>query len=118
MEVAKLGHNIFFTGQAGTGKSYVIGAIVDWLRRCNKSFIVLCFSGISCTVYKGHGIKAVTVHSHYALITADLPWMALIQRSISQPQQKLQILNASTVIWDEASMSSGRVFEVANAIHA
>ncbi len=78
MEVAKLGHNIFFTGQAGTGKSYLIGAIVDWLCRCDKSFVVLCSSGISCAVYKGHGTKAVTVHSHYALITADLPWMVFI----------------------------------------
>ena len=25
LEVAKLGHNIFFTGEAGTGKSYLIG---------------------------------------------------------------------------------------------
>ena len=45
LEVAKLGHNIFFTGEAGTGKSYLIGAIVDWLRKSNKTFTVMCLSG-------------------------------------------------------------------------
>ena len=117
LEVAKLGHNIFFTGEAGTGKSYLIGAIVDWLRKSNKTFTVMCSSGIACTVHKAHDIKAVTVHSHYALDTADLPWRALIQRSISQPHQRQRILNSNTIIWDEASMSSGRVFEITNAIH-
>ena len=42
LEVAKLGHNIFFTGEAGTGKTFLIGAIVEWLRKSNKTFTVMC----------------------------------------------------------------------------
>ena len=57
------------------------------------------------------------MHSYYGLQTADLPWLNVVKRSCSNNlvMQRLQAVHA--IIWDEASMSSQRVFELANAIH-
>jgi len=75
------GHNILITGQAGTGKSFLVNEIVKQLRLHNKSVAVICSSGLSCTVYDNTaGLNASTVHSFYGLQTADLPNNCVIER--------------------------------------
>lgn len=49
--IATNAHNIFITGQAGTGKSTIVSCIVANLWTQNKNVSVVCASGISCTVY-------------------------------------------------------------------
>ena len=41
----------------------------------------------------------------------------VIERSISIPHCVTKIKAADTIIWDEAGMSSKRIFQLVNAIH-
>ena len=96
--------NLFVTGQAGTGKSFLVVSIVKSLRSRGRKVVVVCASGISCSVYGD--LKSRTVHSLYALGTVDMPSQMVITRAASMPHRMQEILAADTIIWDEAGMSS------------
>ena len=116
MKTALAGHNLLLSGQAGTGKSFVVDGMVSELRRCGRKVVVVCSSGISCSVY-GDGVKSLTVHSFYGLQTADMPSNMVIARAASVPRIVARIKDADTIIWDEAGMSSKRIFQLINALH-
>ena len=107
---------MLLSGQAGTGKSYVVRGLVASLRHLRRKVVVVCASGISTSVY-GDAIKSSTVHSHYALQTADMPAEMVVARATSIPHCVARMKAAETVIWDEAGMSSKRIFQLVNAIH-
>ena len=116
LETALAGHNLLLSGQAGTGKSFVVEGLVRELRRCGRRVVVVCSSGISSSVY-GDGVKSSTVHSQYALQTADMPAEMVVARAIAIPHVVGRIKEVDTIIWDEAGMSSKRIFQLVNAIH-
>lgn len=116
IRTAEAGHNLLLAGQAGTGKSHVVKGLVRKLQSRGRKVVVVCSSGISTSVY-GDGVKSSTVHLHYALQTADLPAELVVARATALPHCVSRIKAADTIIWDEAGMSSKRIFELVNAIH-
>ena len=62
------------------------------------------------------GIES-TVHSFYGLMTADLPWRQLIGRSLANSAVCNRVRAIDVIIWDEATMSSQRKFELVNCLH-
>ena len=74
---------MLMTGQAGTGKSFLVSEITKKLRRLNKSVAVISSSGMSCTVYDQSGLNVSTVHSFYGLQTADLPHEQVVERAVA-----------------------------------
>ena len=59
--------NVFFTGAAGTGKSTVLKALVDFLRKMSATVAVIAPSGIAAV---GLNVGASTLHT-YAAWTVD-----------------------------------------------
>lgn len=116
MKTAESGHNLLLAGQAGTGKSYVVEGLDRKIQNLKRKVVVVCSSGISSSVY-GDSIKSSTVHSHYALQTADMPAELVVDRTTSIPHCVARIKAVDTTIWDEVGMSSKRIFELVNAIH-
>ena len=90
--------------------------MVRKLRSCGRKVVVVSSSGISCSVF-GDGIKSSTVHTHYALQTADMPTEMVVARATWMHHCVSRIKAADTIIWDEAGMSSRCIFELVNAIH-
>ena len=43
-----MGHNVLITGQAGTGKSYIIGHLKKRLSEMGKNVSVTASTGIAC----------------------------------------------------------------------
>ena len=115
VSVASKGHNLLITGQAGTGKSTVVEEIIANGKAAGLKVVVVCSSGIACTVYDS-GV-ASTVHSNYGLGVADLPWKQLVERSSLDSTVIKRVKACDVLIWDEASMSSQRMLELVNAIH-
>ena len=76
---------------------------------------MICLSGIACQVFD-HG-TASTVHSFYGLSTAGLPWCQLVDRSLGNSLIRERVKALDVIIWDEASMSSRRMFELVNFPH-
>ena len=111
------GHNVFITGQAGTGKSFLVKNIFrNFIQRAISCEIV-CSSGVAGTVYNDLGAPISTVHAFYGLETADLPCKQVIERATCNNLVRERLKEVQCIIWDEASMSSRRVFEIANFIH-
>ena len=71
--------------------------------------MVVCSSGISCSVY-GDGVKSLTIHPFYGLLTAIMPSKMVIDRAASVPRIVARIKDVDTINWDEAGMSSKRIF--------
>ena len=114
VDAALTGHNVCIFGRAGVGKTTVVEKIKKILTSRGKKCQIVCSSGISCDAYDG---LASTVHSHYGLQTAELPFPLLLERSLSRNNVVEQIRDVDVLVWDEISMSSSRVFELVNAIH-
>ena len=76
---------------------------------------VICSSGIACQVFDRG--TASTVHSFYGLSTAELPWRQLLDRSLANLLIRDRVKALDVIIWDEASMSSKRMFELVNFLH-
>lgn len=76
-----------------------------------------CSSGIAGIFYGDITATVPTVHSFYGLQTADLPWRDVVNRATASNQVRDKIRGAGCIIWDEASMSSRRILEIANYIH-
>ena len=88
VKFAAEGHNLLITGQSGAGKSEVYDRGV-----------------------------ASTVHSFYGLLTAKLPWRQVIDRSMGNSVVCDHVKAIDLILWDEASMSSQRMFELVNVLH-
>jgi len=116
LDIVERGHNLLVTGQAGTGKSFLVRTMYDRLKDQGKKVEIVCASGIAGSVYSDK-IRTSTVHACYGLRTADLPSKLVIERAVSNNLVEERIKRVDTVIWDEVSMSSRRVFELVNGIH-
>ena len=113
--VVQSGHNALITGKAGTGKSFLVQEIFKSLVRSGKRVRIVCSSGIAGRVYTE--TNACTVHSFYRLRTAELQWKQLVERSCRDSQTVQNNQSLDCLIWDEVSMSSRRMLELANSIH-
>ena len=114
-QFARTGHNLLITGQAGTGKSWVVNTIRDDCKQRGKKVALVCSSGIACQVYE-RGIAA-TAHSYYGLGAEDMPSESLIARAVSDKRVRERLHQVDVIIWDEASMSRARMLVLANALH-
>ncbi|CAB3996517.1 ATP-dependent DNA helicase PIF1 [Paramuricea clavata] len=118
LNAAVNGHNVFITGQGGTGKSFLAKEIYKQLTLGGKKVAIVCSTGIACKAYKNITNSAVrTVHSFYGLGIADLPWPSVVDRSLSNNLVRERVQSHDCIIWDEIGMVSRRVFEIANMIH-
>lgn len=73
------GLNLLIMGKAGVGKTEVVKHIIATVNARGRNVSIVCSTGIARQVYD-HGI-ALTVHSFYGLMTADLLWHQVIKKS-------------------------------------
>ena len=116
LKAALSGHNVFITGQAGTGKSFLVKEILQQLEQSGKNVAIISSTGISGTHNKDLKNPVPTVHSFYGIGTGDLPWQLRVQKASSNNLIQEQLRKVDCLIWDEASMTSGRTFEICNVI--
>lgn len=58
LEILKLGHNVFLTGAAGSGKTYLLNQYIQYLKSKNIKAAVTASTGIAATHMNG-----ITIHS-------------------------------------------------------
>lgn len=93
----------------------MVKARIGKAKEAGKKIGVICSSGIACQVYD-RGVVS-TVHSFYGLSTAELPWRQVIDRSAENSVVRNRVKALDIIVWDEASMSSQRMFELVNFLH-
>lgn len=102
IEILKSGQNVFLSGEAGTGKSYVIEQFIKYLDKIGKKYAVAAPTGLAA-----QNLGGVTLHRTFGLPIGPL----------TQPGNMKNIKSAEVLIIDEISMCRVDLFRaIANAL--
>lgn len=109
LELVKRGNNVFFTGHAGTGKSFTLEAVIEELRtryahRFSSAVAITATTGIAASHIGGQTLNAalgIGAVNHYR----DFASMA------GNAQVRQRIRGWEVLIVDEVSMLSAEMFE-------
>lgn len=102
-------HNVFLTGEAGSGKSFVIR---EFLKGKNpKTFPSLASTGAAAVLIGGR-----TFHSFLGLGVFEGGPMAVIERASADKKIRKRLNQIEGMVVDEISMLSGEVLHVAEQI--
>lgn len=111
LNLLKSGRNIFLTGQAGSGKTFVINEYVRRLWSCGIQVAITASTGIAAT-----HIGGVTLHSRSGIGIKD----ELTDRDMELLQQKehlhKNINKAKVLIIDEVSMLSANTLDMVDRV--
>jgi len=108
LNIVKNGYNLFLTGSAGTGKSYTLKGIINYLETKNKNYGLTALTGCAAVLINGQ-----TIHSFlYLGISRNLDD---IYSNLCKYKGKLNNLKKLEVlIIDEISMMDNELFELIN----
>jgi ATP-dependent DNA helicase PIF1 len=111
LEILKMGYNVFLTGPAGSGKTYLLNQYIQYLKSKNAAVAVTASTGIVATHLNGK-----TIHSWSGLGVRD----ALDEKSLKRISHKRQlqnrILKTKTLIIDEISMLHAHQLDMVDMI--
>lgn len=102
-EIMKGNTNIFLSGKAGTGKSYLLNEYIAWAQSERLNVVVCATTGIAAT-----NIKGTTAHRFFKIPIGFI---------FTDPPSNAKVNNADVIIIDEISMCRIDMFEyIAKAI--
>jgi ATP-dependent DNA helicase PIF1 len=112
-ELFKNGDNLLMLGVGGTGKSFLIKTMEEYIKtNCrNKNMYVCSTTGISA-----YNIGGMTIHSFMGIGTGEMPVDVLIKRIKRRKMYKERIMRCDILVIDEVSMLSAELFEKLNII--
>lgn len=99
LEILKMGHNVFLTGPAGSGKTYVLSKYIEYLKSKHISVAVTASTGIAATHLNGK-----TIHSWSGLGIKQTLDEKSLHRISRNGRFGSRILKTKTLIIDEISM--------------
>lgn len=114
IDLAKKGHNIFLTGQGGTGKSYVLSHFMNEVK--TKTVALTAMTGCAALLLADSGQKATTLHSWASVGLAKDPVSKLISSIRKSSRSMKRWLLTDILIVDEVSMMPPDFFEKLDAI--
>jgi ATP-dependent DNA helicase PIF1 len=100
------GANILLTGSAGTGKSYTIKYIIEYLKENNKKFAVTATTGTAAVMIGGQ-----TLHSFLGLGHGRASTKEIYNNILRNKKKYDNISCIDTLIIDEVSMLDKDLFE-------
>jgi len=115
LKVMQSGHNVFITGGAGTGKSYLLGLFREWHDRKKSGLVVTAPTGIAALNVQGR-----TIHSAFKLPPTRMnieEWKATYTRDRKKASYiRLSILKIKTLVIDEISMVHADTLDLIDGI--
>ena len=107
LNLLKAGYNIFMTGSAGTGKTYLLKQFITYLQERKIYPTVVAPTGIASSHLKGQ-----TIHSFFALGIRDtVVDNGYVQFLLEKSYLKSRFSKLKILIIDEISMVSPEIFE-------
>lgn len=101
------GENIYLAGNAGTGKSYLIKAFIEYCEKNKINILKSASTGIAAV-----GIEGVTVHSLFKLGGDDLHTVNLVKEVTGLPGKVKKVLEVADILLiDEISMMRIDLFD-------
>lgn len=111
INAAKEGKNFFLTGSAGTGKSFVVKAIIRELRANGKEVAVTASTGCAAV-----GIGGGTIHSLSGVGLGMDTIERLRRKGRTDERLRKRFLNLHTLVIDEISMIDTFLFDKIEAV--
>lgn len=111
LDLLVMGENIFLTGQAGSGKTYLLNKYVGFLKKNKIPVAVTASTGIAAT-----HIGGITIHSWSGIGIKNTLSEKHLLRIISNPRIRIQIESAKVLVIDEISMLHSYRLDMINKI--
>ena len=108
LQAVQSGKNIFLTGPAGSGKSFLIRAIVEWAQTHGKIISITAMTGCAALLL---GNKAKTLHSWASIGLGRDSADTLAASILKHPTSKRKWKRTEILIIDEISMMSPDLYE-------
>ncbi|MDQ5957208.1 MAG: ATP-dependent helicase [Patescibacteria group bacterium] len=99
LDIMKLGHNVFLTGAAGTGKTYVLNEFIKYLQKHSINHTVTASTGLAAT-----HIGGITIHSFSGIGIKNRLSTWDIEILTQNEKLNKRINNIKVIIIDEISM--------------
>lgn len=111
LNLALKGHNFIITGQAGTGKTFLLQKIVGLLTSQGKSAGIVCSTGLACSNFPPK-YRAKTLHSWSGFGDCRHPRDILLDRITKNDDYSATLqryLSTQVLVIDEISMISSKL---------
>src|SRR5579862_4194903 len=110
-DLLKMGKNIFLTGAAGAGKTYLLNKYINYLREHNVEVAVTASTGVAATHLQGS-----TIHSWSGIGIKDNLNEKDLEKLVTKSQVKRNYKKTKVLIIDEISMLHKHQLEMIDMI--
>jgi ATP-dependent exoDNAse (exonuclease V) alpha subunit len=111
LNLLKLGHNVYLTGPAGSGKTHLLNQYIDYLKQQKVSVGITASTGIAATHMGGS-----TIHSWSGMGIRDTIATPEIHDLMKRSYLRKRFLLAKVLIIDEVSMLHAHQLDIVDAI--
>ena len=111
LDILKLGNNVFLTGPAGSGKTYLLNQYIQYLKDKKIAVAVTASTGIASTHMNGQ-----TIHSWSGMGIKDVFTEADFSNLNKRSFYKRRIKKAKVLIIDEISMLHSHQLDIVSSI--
>ncbi len=102
LKILKKGHNVFLTGAAGSGKTYLLNAYIQFLKSRGINIGITASTGIAATHMEG-----ITIHSWAGIGILQTATNQQIEEIVGKKRIAKRMQKTQTLIIDEISMLDG-----------
>ncbi|MDO8260552.1 MAG: PIF1 family DEAD/DEAH box helicase [Candidatus Magasanikbacteria bacterium] len=111
LKALKLGYNIFLTGAAGSGKTFVLNKYIDYLKNKGIGVAITASTGIAATHMNG-----ITIHAWSGMGIREELRESDFKKIARSARVRRRLKNAKVLIIDEVSMLQARQLDMVDAI--
>lgn len=102
LDILKMGHNVFLTGAAGSGKTFLLNRYISYLQEKNVDVGITATTGIAATHMNG-----MTIHAWSGIGIKDKLTDSEIQAMVDKPYLQRRFSRVRVLVIDEISMLHG-----------
>lgn len=111
LEILKLGHNVYLTGPAGSGKTFLLTKYINYLKENKRGVGVTASTGIAAT-----HIGGITIHSWSGMGIKSSFTKEDMKKLVKRRYIRKRFEGTGVLVIDEVSMLNNAQFDLLNKI--